>query len=102
MGWYEELQTMLRAARAQLSAQGNAPATRPDTSELYFTPKFQKRAQERGLSEADARDVYYHGSVAKKNMLVKKYNGYEIGIYYFVASDTGRPIVTSIWKQGRR
>jgi hypothetical protein len=34
--------------------------------------------------------------------MVKKYNGYEIGIYYFVAPDTGRAVVTSVWKKGRR
>ncbi len=102
MGWYEELQQVLKTAGVQLTAHGAATPTRPDTKELQFTSHFQETAQKRGLTEADAKDVYYHGSVVKRNMMVKKYNGYEIGIYYFVASETGKPIITSVWKRGRR
>jgi hypothetical protein len=49
----------------------------------------------------DARDVYYHGEVIKQNMMTKKYNGYEIGIYFFVDGHTVKTIITSIWKRER-
>jgi len=58
-------------------------------------------AHARGLTEADARDVYYHGTVVKQHMMVKQYNGYEIGIYSFVDGRTGKTVITSIWKQER-
>ncbi len=50
---------------------------------------------------ADARDVYQHGEQVKPNMLIRKYNGYEIGIYCFKDSNTGRIIISSIWKRDR-
>ena len=41
------------------------------------------------LSEADVKDVFYHGGViVKQNMMMKKYNGYEIGLYYFQDKQT--------------
>jgi hypothetical protein len=39
----------------------------------------------------DPTHYNYHGTCSKGNMLVRKYNGYEIGIYYFLDSRTGKP-----------
>jgi len=55
-----------------------------------------------GLSEADALDVYYHGSVVKQNMMVRKYNGYELGIWFFADRVTGKAIISSAWRRSRR
>ncbi len=85
MGWFAEIQAILKAAAGQLTNSG------------HVSPP----SHARGLTEADARDVYYHGSVIKQNMMSKKYNGYEIGIYYFVDGHTGRTIITSVWKRDR-
>ncbi len=63
---------------------------------MRITRNFQRVARARGLTETDTRDVYYHGSVIKQNMMVREYNSYEIGIYYFVDSQSGRTIITSI------
>ena len=97
MGWYEELKQTLGTANRQIIQPG-----RPKPRDLHFTTKFQQIARLRGLSEQDARDVYYHGSVIKPNMMVKKYNGYELGIWFFNDKVTGQAIITSIWKRGRR
>jgi hypothetical protein len=35
-------------------------------------------------------------------MMVKQYNGYEIGIYFFVDGRTGKTVISSIWKRERR
>jgi len=54
------------------------------------------------LLESDVKDVFYHvGVVVKQNMMVKKYSGYEIGLYYFQDKQTGRFIISSAWKRGR-
>ena len=54
------------------------------------------------LSEADVKDVFYYGGVVvKPNMMVKKYTGYEIGIYFFQDKQTGKFIISSAWKRGR-
>ena len=45
-----------------------------------------------GIAERDAYDVYYHGSIIKPNMMVRKYNGYEIGIWFFADRVTGKVI----------
>ena len=103
MGWYQELQAILKTTFWQLA---NSSHVRPpgsiDAREPYFTRNFHSVAHARGLTEADARDVYYHGSAVKQNMMVRKYNGYEIGIYFFVDGHSGRTIITSIWKRERR
>ena len=103
MGWFQELQAILKTAAGQLT---NSSHVRPpgsiDTREPYFTKNFHSVSHARGLTEADARDVYYHGSAVKQNMMVKKYNGYEIGIYHFVDGHTGKTIITSVWKRDRR
>ena len=98
-----ELQAILKTAIGQVtnSSHVHLPGS-IDTREPYFTKNFHSVAHTRGLTEADARDVYYHGSAVKQNMMVRKYNGYEIGIYYFVDGHTGKTIITSIWKRERR
>jgi hypothetical protein len=35
-------------------------------------------------------------------MLIRKYEGYEIGMYYFRDTKTGNYIVSSVWKRERR
>ena len=102
MGWFQELQAILKTAFGQLTNSSHvSPPGSVDTREPYFTRNFHSVAHARGLTEADARDVYYHGSEVKQNMLVRKYNGYEIGIYYFVDGQSGKTIITSIWKRDR-
>ncbi len=103
MGWLDELQAILKAAYGQLTNSSHVrPPGSVDTREPYFTMNFHTVAKERGLTEADARDVYYHGTVVKQNMLVKQYNGYEIGIYTFVDGRTGKSVISSIWKREKR
>ncbi len=52
-----------------------------------------------GLSETDALDVYHHGTLVKNNMMIRKYNGYEIGIWFFAGRVTGKAIINSVWKR---
>src|SRR6266700_688955 len=102
MGWFQELQAILKTASGQLTTSSHVQLPGSvDTREPYFTKNFHSVARARGLTEADARDVYYHGSVIKQNMMVKKYNGYEIGIYHFDDGHTGKKIITWIWKGER-
>jgi len=103
MGWLHELRAFLKTAYGQLTNSSHVrPTSSVDTREPYFTKNFHSVAKERGLTEADARDVYSHGSVIKQNMMVRKYNGYEIGIYHFVDGQSGKTIITSIWKREKR
>jgi hypothetical protein len=102
MGVFKGIVSWIEAAGSQLTHTINFWRYEPDKREIHFSNNFQHVAHERGLTEADALDVYYHGYVIKDNMMERKYNGYEIGIYYFVAHDTGRIVITSIWKRGRR
>src|SRR5436305_9885131 len=104
MGILTELTKLLQTTVRQLTVSGNQGGgnTSIDTSEPYFTKKFEVKAKSCGLTEADAKDVLHHGSSIRENMLVRKYNGYEIGIYYFNDAKTGRTVITSIWKRERR
>ncbi len=103
MGWYEELQKVLGTAAGQVTNSGGvAPPGGVNSKVIHFTKNFQQTAKARRLTENDATDVYFHGSMVKQNMMVRKYNGYEIGIYTFNSPETGQPVVTSIWKRARR
>ena len=91
-----------QTAGRQLVQTMNIWRYEPDKRLIHFSSHFQETAREHGVTEADALDVYYHGYVVKPNMMTRKYNGYEIGIYYFVAPDTGRIVIQTTWKKDRR
>ncbi len=98
MGILKGIGSLLGTAGEQVTSKMNFWRYEPDKSEIHFSNNFQQVAKERGITEADALDVYYHGRVIKPNMMERKYNSYEIGIYYFIANDTGRIVITSAWK----
>jgi hypothetical protein len=70
--------------------------------ELSFTPKCVQLMKDWHLSEADIRDVFEHGEVIADNKLMRKYNGYEIGMYYYRDKRTGGCKATFVWKRDRR
>jgi hypothetical protein len=104
MGWYEEFRKTIGVAAQQIKGSGQlVPTTAsPRNGEVSFTKNSQVKMKQWGLSEADALDVYHHGSVVKQNMMVRKYNGYEVGIWFFADRVTGKPIISSVWKRARR
>jgi hypothetical protein len=76
-----------------------------DTSthqELSFSPKCMQLMKDWQLSEADVIDVFRNGEGIGENKLVRKYNGYEIGMYYSRDKKTGNNIATFVWKRDRR
>jgi hypothetical protein len=97
---FDELHEVVKTAAGQLTNSSHVrPPGDADTREIHFSSKFQAVAKQRGHTQGDALDVYYHGYSSKKNMMVKEYNGYEAGIYYFVSPQTGRTVITSVWKR---
>ncbi len=104
MGWYEEFQKTIGAAVQQIKGSGHpvlTPAS-PRSGEVFFTKNAHAKLKQWGVSEADALDVYYQGSVVKNIMMVRKHNGYEVGIWFFADRVTGKPMISSVWKRGRR
>jgi hypothetical protein len=104
MGWYEEFRKTIGAAAEQIKGSGHPVHTAASSlnGEVFFTRKALAKMKQSGLSERDALDVYRHGSVVKNNMMVRKYNGYEIGIWFYKDHITGQPGIISIWKRERR
>jgi hypothetical protein len=98
------LQKTIGEAVQQIKGNGYPVHTTasPRNGEVSFTKNAQKKMKQWGLSEADARDVYYYGSVVKNNMIVRKHNGYEVGIWFFADRITGKPIISSVWRRARR
>ena len=96
MGLVDGLKKAIETAGAQLTSSS------PKPKEIGFTPNFQTRAKQWHLSEADALDVYHHGKDRKPGMRVRKYNGYELGIYYGHNANTGAVYISTIWKRNRR
>jgi hypothetical protein len=72
----------------------------PKTPQIIFARKCQAKMQELHLSERDMREIFAYGEPARKNkqIVVKQFNGYEIGLYYFM-NDQGNYIITSVWKR---
>ena len=104
MGWYEELQKTIGETARQIKESGHPVHTTasPRNGEVSFTKNAQVKMKQWGLSEGDCLDVYHHGSVVKQNMMVRKHNGYEVGIWFFADRVTGKAIISSAWKRGRR
>jgi len=107
MGWIEVLKQSLDVFGAQVKqtrsiGYSSLPSSKVDPKDLGFTNNALSKMRQWHLSEADVKDVFYHGgTVVKQNMMVKKYPGYEIGLYYFQDKQTGRFIISSAWKRGR-
>jgi len=74
----------------------------PNQQELSFSPKCMQLMKDWHLSEKDVLDVFRHGEVIGDNKLVRKYNGYEIGMYYFRDKKSGNCKATFVWKRDRR
>ena len=104
MGWYEELQKTIGEAARQIKGSGHPVHTTASTrsGEVFFTKNAQAKLKQWGLSETDAIDVYYHGLMVRNNMMVRKHNGYEVGIWFFADRVTGKAIISSAWKRGSR
>ena len=70
-----------------------------------FTNNALKKMKALGLSEALVLDVYNTGASEKSNIggfnAVKKFSGYEIGVYYD-RDNRGVYKIISVWKRGRR
>jgi hypothetical protein len=96
MGLLDGLKKAVSTAGAQLTSSS------PKPQGIYFTNNFQQKAKQWGLSEKDALDVYYHGEEIKPGRKVRKYNGYELSIYYGQSKTTGQPYISTIWKRERR
>ena len=108
MGWFEILKQSLDISNAwrrpsHSSGYHSPPPSRTvDPRELGFTNNALKKMSQWHLSEADVKDVFYHGgAVVKQNMIVKKYSGIEIGLYFFQDKRTGQFVISSAWKRGR-
>jgi len=96
MGLIDGLKKALSTATEQITSSS------PKPQGIYFTANFQHKAKQWGLSEKDALDVYYHGIEDKPERKTRKYDGYELSIYFFKDHVTGQAIITSIWKRERR
>ena len=96
MGLLDGLKKAIDTAGAQLTSSS------PKPKDIYFTMNFQHKAKAWGLSEKDALDVFHHGQEIKPGMKTRKYNGYELSIYYGQSKTTGQPYISTIWKRERR
>jgi len=102
MSLLDELKKTLKAAAVQLTYSSKTGSRRPtSTSDIYFTPNFEQKAKQWGLSEKDALDVYHHGEDRKPNMRCRTYNGYTLCIYYGQNTRTGQQYISTIWKRDR-
>jgi hypothetical protein len=90
----DELKKALSIAKAQIFSRGHLH------DPIHVTRKCQDQAQELGLTEADVKAVYNHGTVAKSQtfLVTKDYNGYSLTVSYFLDKPRGHPVLTSIRK----
>jgi hypothetical protein len=96
MGLVDGLKKAVSTAAEQITSSS------PKSQGIYFTNNFQQKVKSWGLSEKDALDVFYHGEETKPGRKVRKYNGYELCIYYGRNTITGSPYISTIWKRERR
>lgn len=72
----------------------------------FFPPKTISKMKNLGISESSVLDVFNTGEAktlpSGMKAMVKKYNGYEIGVGYTSDSNTGEYVVVAVWKRERR
>ena len=68
-------------------------------TKLVITKSARKSMAAWHLNDRDVTDVFYHGEEVKDQIIVRRYNGYEYGLYYFKDSKTGNAIVSSVWRR---
>ncbi len=66
-----------------------------------------KRKEQKDIKLREEKQGYHHlrectRADRERVDLTRKYNGYELGIYFFIDGQTGETIITSIWKRERR
>lgn len=70
-----------------------------------FTNRALQKMKALGLSESTVMDAYNHGQSEESSYggwnAIKKYPGYEIGVYYNRDKD-GKYKIISVWKRNRR
>lgn len=66
---------------------------------IQFTKNAEWKMKQWGLSQKLVLDTFYKGSVVKDYMLVRKYNGFEVGLYYKRDKYDGHYIITTCWKR---
>ena len=93
------LKSFLAEAKNQIL--GSYPKT-AQKKLLKYTNKCKAKMEEHRLTEADVEDVFRRGEKRKGQVLVRRFNGYEIGMYYFQDSRTGEYIVTAVWRSERK
>ena len=58
-----------------------------------------------GISESEVNDVFSNGEYGKSNdgskLATKKYQGYEIGLFYKMMK-SGQYMILTVWKRDRR
>lgn len=71
---------------------------------LFYPPKTINKIGQLSLSETQIEDVFRNGNHTKvKNDVmsaIRKYNGYEIGIYY--TKEDEKVTILTVWKRERR
>lgn len=85
MGLVDGLKKAISTAREQITSSS------PKPQGIYFTNNFQQKAKQWHVGEKDALDVFYYGTEDKPGMKTRKYNGYELSIYYGTSKSTGQP-----------
>lgn len=57
------------------------------------------KMNENGLTEQHIKDVFAHGEMVKKNMIIRKYNGYQIGLFFDYDEEAKVNVIISCWKR---
>lgn len=74
-------------------------------SSPFITYSVIQKLKALGLSETTLMDVFNHGEYKKFNnadTMVKKYSGFEVGLFYKQNTQTSEYIITHVWKRERR
>ena len=70
---------------------------------VNFPPKTIRLITKLGLSESTILKVFHKGEpIKRRNGMVKKFVGYEIGLLFTRDKRTGNYVITYVWKRDRR
>lgn len=72
----------------------------------FIPPPTQRKMQQLGINEFTVLDVFRYGEdkfhSSGKRMKIRKYSGYEVGLFYAKNGLTGEYTIIAVWKRDRR
>jgi hypothetical protein len=96
--WKSVLMSLLKGAWEQITGI----STKPKRWSFQYTKQGLAKMQEYKVSQLEIKEVVDRPSTVKKDMLIREYKGYHIGLICQLDSIRRTVLIISCWKRSNR